>query len=121
MLGEIKDLPYPERLRKLKLPSLEHRRKRGDAIEVYKHLHGKYNVQSPTFELNKDAITRGNSLKLEKKRWRLNIRGNYFSNRVVNLWNGLPEHVVSAPSVDAFKTRLGKHWESLPSVYNPVC
>ena len=121
LLGEIKDLSYPERLRKLRLPSLEHRRKRGDAIEVYKYLHGKYNVQSPTLELNKDAITRGNSMKLEKKRPRLNIRGNYFSNRVVNLWNGLPEKVVTAPSVDAFKARLDRHWENLPSVYNPMC
>ena len=60
-------------------------------------------------------------MKLEMKRPRLNIRGNYFSNRVVNLWNGLPEKVVSAPSVDAFKARLDKHWENLPSVYNPIC
>ena len=121
LLGEIKDLSYPERLRKLKLPSLEHRRKRGDAIEVYKYLHGKYNVQSPTLELNKDAITRGNSMKLTKTRPRLNIRGNYFSTRVVNLWNSLPDSVVAAPSVDAFKGRLDKHWENLPSVYDPVC
>ena len=34
MLSQLKDLPYPERLRRLKLPSLEHRRKRGDAIET---------------------------------------------------------------------------------------
>ena len=62
LLGEIKDLPYPERLRKLKLPSLEHRRRRGDAIEVYKYLSGQYNVQSLALELNRDAITRGNSM-----------------------------------------------------------
>ena len=72
-------------------------------------------------ELNKDAITRGNSMKLAKTRPRLNIRGNYFSTRVVNLWNSLPDSVVAAPSVDAFKGRLDKHWENLPSVYDPVC
>ena len=121
LLGEIKELPYPERLKKLKLPSLEHRRKRGDAIEVYKFLHGKYKVQSPTLELNKDTKTRGHSLKLAKARPRLNLRGNYFSNRVVNLWNSLPGEVVTAPSVDAFKARLDKHWENLPSVYDPIC
>ena len=103
------------------MPSLEHRRKRGDAIEVYKFLHGKYKVQSPTLELKKDTITRGHSLKLAKARPRLNLRGNYFSNRVVNLWNSLPGEVVTAPSVDAFKARLDKHWEDLPSVYDPTC
>ena len=38
MLG----LPYPERLKILKLPTLEHRRARGDMIETYKLLHDKY-------------------------------------------------------------------------------
>ena len=121
LLGEIKNLPYQERLRKLKLPSLEHRRKRGDAIEVYKYLHGQYNVQSPNLQLNKDAITRGHSMKLAKTRPRLNLRANYFSNRVVNLWNNLPDSVVMAPSVNAFKARLDKHWKDLPSLYDPAC
>ena len=30
----------------------------------------------------------------------------YFSNRVVSIWNSLSEHIVSAPSVSAFKNRL---------------
>ena len=51
MLSQLKDLPYPERLRRLKLPSLEHRRKRGDAIETYKYLMDYYKVKRP--ELNK--------------------------------------------------------------------
>ena len=121
LLSELKDLPYPERLRKLKLPSLEHRRKRGDAIEVYKYMHGFYNTKSPSLEQNKDKTTRGHSMKLAKIRPRLNIRGNYFNIRVVNMWNNLPESVVTAPSVDAFKGRLDRHWENLPSVYDPDC
>ena len=65
--------------------------------------------------------TRGNSLKLLKPRHRLNVRGNYFANRVVNLWNSLPDSVVAAPSVDSFKRRLDKHWAALPSMYDPEC
>jgi len=34
----VKSLPYCERLRKLKLPTLKYRRLRGDMIEVYKIL-----------------------------------------------------------------------------------
>jgi len=31
---------------------------------------------------------------------------NYFSNRVINLWNSLPNHVFSASSVGAFERKL---------------
>ena len=37
---------YPERLKKLKLPSLAYRRRRGDMIEVYKYTHIVY-IRSP--------------------------------------------------------------------------
>ena len=123
MLGHLKNLPYPERLRWLKLPCLEHRRKRGDVIEVYKYLHGFYKVSRPDFHIARNVMrsTRGNFLKLLKPRHRLNVRGNYFANRVVNLWNSLPDNVVTAPSVDSFKRRLDKHWAALPSMYDPEC
>ena len=49
------------------------------------------------------------------------MRGNFFANKVVNLWNSLPDNVVTAPSVDSFKRRLDKHWTALPSVYDPEC
>ena len=42
----LKDLPYPERLKTLKLPSLSFRRLRGDMIEVYKILSGKYDKEA---------------------------------------------------------------------------
>ena len=50
MLGHLKDKPYCERLKKLKLPSLEFRRLRGDMIETYKFLHGHYDTEHPKFE-----------------------------------------------------------------------
>jgi hypothetical protein len=40
----MKDLPYSERLRKLKLPALACRRVRGDMKEIYKILTGKYDT-----------------------------------------------------------------------------
>ena len=46
------------------------------------------------------------TLKIYKKRFRLNIRGNYFSNRVVDQWNELTEHTVKAPTLNSFKSRL---------------
>ncbi len=40
-------------------------------------------------------------------------RGRYwFTNRVVNGWNGLISHVVTANTIDSFKNRLDKYMES---------
>ena len=41
VLPSLKDFPYEERLRKLKLPSLVYRRKRGKITQTYKYIHGK--------------------------------------------------------------------------------
>ena len=121
LLASIRDLSYPERLAKLKLPSLEHRRKRGDLIEMYKYMHNIYKCDNPRFQTNANKTTRGHSLRIEKGHHRLNLRGNFFTVRTISLWNDLPESVASAPSVNAFKSRLDTHWKGLKSIYDPEC
>ena len=37
---------------------------------------------------------------------KLNVRKNFFSQRVVNDWNKLPETVVNSTSINMFKKRL---------------
>ena len=49
MVPAIKHLSYSERLQHLSLPSLHHRRMRGDMIDVYKYLHGLYNTNLDMF------------------------------------------------------------------------
>ena len=49
-------------------------------------------------------------MKLFKFRSRLVSRQNFFSQRVVNYWNALPDCVVEAKSTNAFKNQLDKHW-----------
>jgi hypothetical protein len=121
LIGSLKDKPYPERLAELNLPSLEHRRARGDLIDVYKYVHGLYDTDRPQLQLHEGRDTRGNSLKLAKGRCRLNIRASFFSVRIVSTWNSLPDSIVTAPSVNAFKNRLDKFWANLPSRYDPEC
>ena len=50
LLSTLKNKPYPERLAILGLPSLEHRRKRGDMIDVYKYLQNIYDTDRPKLE-----------------------------------------------------------------------
>ena len=47
-------------------------------------------------------------LKIVKNRSRLNIRNNFFSQRVVNDWNALPVIVVESESVNSFKNNYDK-------------
>ena len=123
LIAGLRDLPYPERLRALKLPTLEHRRLRGDMIEVYKYTHGFYKVDKPRLDPanERSQNLRGHSMKLNKCDKHGDLRGNFFTLRVNNEWNNLTESVVTAPTLNTFKSRLDAHWKELPSVYRPSC
>ena len=60
---------------------------------------------------------RGNKKKLFKYRARLDVRKYSFSNRVVDLWNSLPDSVISAETVFTFETRLDDYWKDQDILY----
>jgi len=113
MIPALRNLPYEDRLWKMDLPSLAYRRLRGDAIETYMYRHGIYNADSsallPLADESEGVNTRGHSLKLLKRNCKKSIRGNVLGFRIVNVWNSLPEDVVNASSVNAFKELFDRH------------
>ena len=111
IVRSISHLEYGDRLRQLNLPSLQHRRRRGDMIQVYKIISGIDRVDPDRiFEFRKNSTTRGHEKKLFKHMSRLNVRKEAFSQRTVNDWNSLPQTVIEAETLDQFKSRLDRHW-----------
>ena len=108
----ISSLPYEERLRCLKLPSLQHRRRRGDMIMTYKIITGKVNLdREDFFSFSSNQTNRGShQYKVKKPKAVKEVRRNAFSIRVVNEWNKLPKDVVTAQSTTDFKRNLDEFW-----------
>lgn len=105
----LRRLPYEDRLKALHLTTLEVRRTRGYLIETYKVLHDHYTCDINFFTRNTNTHLRGHSFKLTVDLARRLSRKNFFTNRVVQEWNGLPEDVVSSPTINAFKNRLDNY------------
>ena len=74
-------MSYSDRLRKCKLPTLHYRRIRGDMIEMFKILTGKYDRAAiPDMHGADYSVTRGHSLRLSKCRCKYGLRKYYFCN-----------------------------------------
>ena len=119
-MSDVRGRDYEEKLKDAGLCLLTERRTRGDLIEAFKVIKGMNNVdRDEWFDLTSRETsrpTRANSTIedgtetrrsniLYELRAKKEMRKNFFTIRVVQKWNELPESVRTAESVNAFKNR----------------
>jgi len=56
------------------------------------------------------SFTRCNKYKLFNHRFHCDLQKHYFSARIVDIWNSLPNHVVDDNTVNLFKACLDRFW-----------
>ena len=113
MVTNLKGRSYEERLAEMGMVTLEERRRRGDLVQMYKVFTGKDNVDyTRWFELahcrSGAASTRSTSgtLNVTRNQGKGGIRKNFWSVRVCDSWNSLPDPVKQQPSTNCFKNAL---------------
>ena len=122
-------LEYEERLKRLGLTTLKDRRIRGDLIEKYKVISSRESIgwKKPlnlrrNVDISEPAVNvRGNSLSMRRESFSSRIRNsfcswatirdNFFVNRIVQIWNSLPNTIVTSPSLNSFKSSIDGHFK----------
>ena len=107
---KLRDQPYEERLRRLKIPTLKYYRKRADALQTRGIVHQVDKLR----EMDFFERTCGHSVIFQKGHNRTKIRSHTFSQRAINTWNSLPASLVTADKVNTFKSRLEKFNHAQP-------
>ena len=122
-------LEYEDRLKKLSLTTLQDRRMRGDLIETYTVLSNRESinwVKPLNLRKNVDitgpaSSVRGNSLSMRIESFSSRVRNsfcslttirhNVFVNREVQIWNSLPNNIVTSRTQNSFKSSIDEHFK----------
>jgi len=118
----VRTFKYEDRLKYLDLPTLKYRRIRADMIQVYKLFTGKYDSTvtswSTTTYVERKYDLRSHRFSIYQFPIQFNMHKFNFTNTIISVWNSLPDFVVSADTVDAFKIRLDRFWIDQEIKYN---
>ena len=82
---------------------------RGDLIETYTIIKGLDKLDAgKMFPMLGESRTRGHSLRIKGRSFKTEVRKNVSTQRVVSLWNSLPQRAVEAKSLDGFKREFDR-------------
>ena len=125
LVPELRELSYPDRLRKLNLTTLAYRRQRTDILQVFRIIKQIDRIPFDSLFKYNQQSTRGHSYQLEKPRAETRLRINSFSHRVINIWNKLSESSVqciriekNTSAINNFKSAIEKEWKDSPIKYD---
>ena len=128
MISDKKGNSYEERLQSVGLTSLGERRERGDMIQTFRAMKGLDNVEKSNWfqfrqlenaRATRSTVTVDESGQQERENVlfmesvRVDTRKNFFTVRVVNQWNQLPDEIKSQKTVIVFKRRYDE-WKEQP-------
>ena len=122
MVSNLRGSTYEEKLAELGMVTLDKRRIRGNLIQVYKTMSGKDNVDLQTWfrpaqQKDNGPMTRAASghFNVMRNEGRTELRKNFWSVRVCDAWNNLPDQIKEQPSTNGFKNSLDNFMAGLKS------
>ena len=107
-----RDGPYPDRLRRLRLPTLLWRRHYLDLLRVYQIIHGDEQLRKRMFTFSAEVSQsnlRRHKHTIYKAKLHTDVYKHHFINRVTDHWNSLPAELLDAPRFSLFKSKLKAH------------
>ena len=117
LVDGLSKLTYSERLKRLDLPTLVFRRKRGDIIEMFKHFNSyDQSTLAPSFK-RRERPSRKHKFQLHMPQMKDGKNGpqsNFFFQRTTTIWNDLPANIVEAENTNQFKNRIDEFWQNDP-------
>jgi ribonucleases P/MRP protein subunit RPP40 len=118
MVNGLGGLTYEQKLSELKLESLNDRRTFADLVLAYKVLNDKCTVSKDNWfqKLSRtDNVTRASADNLQVRIpfARTELRKNFYTVRICDIWNRLPYDVRAANTVQKFKFTYRKHMQSV--------
>ena len=132
LVSDKRGTTYGEKLKSVGLCLLKERRERGDAIEAFKTLNGFNRVnKNAWFEISGPearATRRTTSIaeegeerrpgSLYRRNFNLEVRKNFYTVRVVPVWNALPDWVRQQKTINGFKNAYDR-WKENPANQSP--
>ena len=117
MVSGLASVDYEGKLSELKLESLIDRRSRADMVQTYKIVHGfdklecseMFTMINQGLENTRVTRLRADSLNIKPSRCNIDVRKNFFTQRIVNMWNSLPADLKRARNPDIFKRQFDVH------------